>query len=428
MDIAEIIRYAGGEPENIKDLDYLWKESEESFPAEGIFFLKDDVWRRAFDYCSVPRELEGQVECLIEKVKKDEPLLHLLWNIYYRQKGPERSAKKGVSGWPQPVSLGEERHLFYLLPVFAIADAVIVQHRQRAIPDQITRDTLKKVNEQMTYLCKRDFGYVGLASGHISWLTYYRDEPYVRLGRFEFWVRKEFYYKCYIYRNDRTKESVAFPPDGTRFTYQGETLAANPPENMPYWTSVYQDDGKVAIGTPMSPRGYALNRIIRLDLREWRRLYAVDQDLYAQMHIPQGGNMTPEVCRESLAQVTPFFRKYYGLDIPLVHTTSWIFGSQLWQFLPEKSNLLDFQRNLYCLPMGYNEPAIGIYFIFPSNVPFDVNTAPRDNSLRRGVIDYLRSGGQWKGGAMFFVTEDIGEYGNGIYRRRWDEGIGRISR
>ena len=424
MDIAEIIRYAGGDPEKLQDLDYRWEESEATFPEDGLFFLREDVWRRAFEYCDVPKQLVGKVESLIDKVQKDKPLLHLLWNIYYRQKGPQRGAKKSMTGWPQPVSLGEERQLFFLLPVFAIADAVIQQHQERSIPDQVTRDTLKKVGEQMTYLCKRDYGYLGLSAEHIGWLAYYRDEPLVRLGRFEYWVRKDFYYKCYIYRNDKTKETVAFPPDGTRFTFQGETLEDNPPEKMPFWVSSYHDDGRIASGTPFSPRGYAVNRQVSLDLREWRRIYAVDTDYYAQMHIPQGGNMTPQACRDSLAQVTSFFKKYYGMDIPLVHTTSWIFGSHLWQIMPENSNLLDFQRNLYCMPMGYNQPSVGLYFIFPSGRDFDVNTAVGDNSLRRGVISYLRSGGQWKGGAMCFVTEDIGEYGNAIYRKRWDAGLG----
>ena len=428
MKISDLILYAGGDPASLPDLDYLWAESEASFPEKGLFFLEEKNWRRAFDYCDVPDELEGQVSRLVEKVQGDEKLQHLLWNIYWRQKGPAASAKKGVNNWPQPVTLGDEKRLFYLLPAFAIADAVIQQHRERSIPEQITRDTLRKVGEQMTYLCKRDFGYVGLTSGHICWLCYYRDEPYVRLGRFEYWVRNSFYYKCHIYRNDRTKETVSFPMDGTRFTFQGETLENNPPENMPFWTSRLRDDGRIVCGTPFSPRGYAVNREVELDLREWRHIYTPDKDYYAQMHIPQGGKMTPQACRDSLAQVTPFFKKYYGIDIEVVHTTSWIFGSQLWQCLPEDSNLVDFQRNIYCLPMGYDQINVGIYFIFPSNEAFDPHTAPRDNSLRRAVLDYLASGGHWKGGAMFFVTEDIGEYGSAIYRRRWDSGIGKLFR
>ncbi len=423
MDIAEIISYAGGEPSSLENLDYLWAESEASFPEDGIFFLRDEVWRRAFEYCDIPAEFEEKISTLVSMVKKDEKLQHMLWNVYWRQKGPDLKDKKAVGNWPEPVTLGELGHFFYLLPLFAIADAVIKQHRERSIPDKITRDTLTKVGEGITGTNMRDYGYPGIRSSRIGWFAFYRDEPYVKLGRLEFWVQKGFYYKCYAYRNAATGDTVVFPPDGTRFTMQGDTLENDPPEKMPFWTSRYNDDGNVVTGTPYSPRGYAVNRTISLDLREWKCIFEPENTYYAQLHIPAGGNMTPEACRESLAQVRPFFKKYYGIDVSSVMTTSWIFGSQLWQILPEKSNLLDFQRNIYCLPMGYNQPEIGMFFIFPSTKPFDWRTAPTDNNLRRSIVSYLRSGGQWKGGAMLYVLDDLDTYGSGIYRKRWDAGI-----
>jgi len=133
-------------------------------------------------------------------------------------------------------------------------------------------------------------------------------------------------------------------------------------------------------------------------------------------HIPAGGGMPLEACRDSLQQAADFFRKRFPERSPAAFcTVSWIFSPQLEQVLPRDSNMVKLQRELYLYPW----PSISqsVWFIFFQNV-FDPATAPRDTSLQRAVYDYLVDNRYWRNQAMFFLLDDLPEFGRQVYRSR----------
>jgi hypothetical protein len=71
-------------------------------------------------------------------------------------------------------------------------------------------------------------------------------------------------------------------------------------------------------------------------------------------------------------------------------------------------------RELYLFPVPSTADA-GLWFIFFQNT-FDPATAPRDTSLQRAVLDYLAAGNRWRVGGMFFLLDDLGEFGRQHYR------------
>ena len=68
-------------------------------------------------------------------------------------------------------------------------------------------------------------------------------------------------------------------------------------------------------------------------------------DSVMEIHIPEGGAMTPEACRASIAAANDFFAKYFP-DFKWDYYTchSWLLDGGLSEILSERSNILAFQR------------------------------------------------------------------------------------
>src|SRR5205814_8203890 len=103
--------------------------------------------------------------------------------------------------------------------------------------------------------------------------------------------------------------------------------------------------------------------------------------------------------------------------------SSWLFNTQFEEIRLSSDNLVQYQRELYLFPT----PASGrdgLWFVFLQD-DFDPAALPRDTSLRRGVADFLAAGNGWRGGGMFFLTEDLEHFGTQHYRSHWPpDGMG----
>ena len=76
-----------------------------------------------------------------------------------------------------------------------------------------------------------------------------------------------------------------------------------------------------------------------------------------------------------------------------------------------------YQRELYLFPMA-SWPRAGLYFVF-GDEDIDPQTAPRDTSLRRALLDHILAGGRLRVSGMFFLTEDFVRFGTQVYRSDW---------
>ena len=63
------------------------------------------------------------------------------------------------------------------------------------------------------------------------------------------------------------------------------------------------------------------------------------------VHIPRGGKMTPEACRESFRMAREFFARYFpDFKYNFFTCNSWLLDATLTDFLPEDSNIIRFGR------------------------------------------------------------------------------------
>ena len=117
------------------------------------------------------------------------------------------------------------------------------------------------------------------------------------------------------------------------------------------------------------------------------------------VHIPGFmGPFPPEVCDASFAQAREFFATHFPEE-PFRHAVchSWLLDEQLADYLPETSNIVQFQRRFRPAyrPEANNHTTLEFVFRTP-NRPLD--ELPQNTTLERAAVRHIKDGKQWHGG------------------------------
>ena len=180
-----------------------------------------------------------------------------------------------------------------------------------------------------------------------------------------------------------------------------------PPENEETWRPFYESTDNGWNGHPVSPYGWVHEAAVRLSAAEWE-LVLQPGDTVLDLHIPRKDPLNAEVCGASYVQALEFFRRVFPDHSPkALYCHSWIFSPQLPQFLPPASNLINFEREFYKYP---HPGTSGFLQTFVFGGSHDLESAPRDTSLRRAVLDWLAGGGEIfdLAGLMFHPPQEWG--------------------
>ena len=322
-----------------------------------------------------------------------------------------------MRAWP-PLEgvLGELAGAFYLLVALAMVPRVRAKHRELGVAEEVTRETCQEIWCFSDNYRRGHDGRVGIPLNQLFWLRLYPAGRLFRVGRFEYKLQP-YNGGVEVYRDRETGETIALAPDGMRFNREGYVDGNAGVFDPDAWTATLAVDEEHATGTPFAPMGMAVCRQVRLPLARWERVLGKGE-MTLDMHIPAGGGMSPALCGDSMRRATAFFRETFP-DKPFRSITcfSWLFNTQLEQILPPDANLVQYQRELYLFPTP-SGGRDGLWFIFLKD-DFDPATLPRDTRLRRAVADFLAAGNQWRGGGMFFLTDDLDRFGTQHYRTHW---------
>jgi hypothetical protein len=395
-----------------------WAASEAVYPGDGPECLTEAWVRAEREYVGLPREAEAALLEAARGIARRPELAHLLWHcerLLYEEPGYDWG---GFSRWPTfGAALGEHAGCFYLLVGMAAAPRARRAHQARGIPDAVTRDTWSHLDESVRVYQDEHGGAFGLAPRTMFWFRNHAVGELFRFGRLEFMCRP-FYHRLHVFRHVETGEVVALAGEGTRFDAEGLVDTRGSEDG---WTARLLEADESVTGCPISPMGHAVRGEVTLPRNQWR-LALQRGDYVLETHIPAGGGMTPEACRDSMQRALEFFPRYFpersfkgfGCD-------SWILNPQLeWIYRPD-SNMVLFQRELYLYPVASGDRS-GLYFVFGEDDP-DPVSAPRDTSLRRALADHLARGGRVIGGGMFLLTEDFARFGGQVYRSMWPPSV-----
>jgi hypothetical protein len=419
MKAEEVLRLCG-DVSALENVSLHWDESMAAYPGGSeIVFLRDDEIVSNSRACGFDDEVTSRLLSGASKIRSSEYMSRLAWHCYWRIFLSE--APCPPSDWPEPAELGEERGILYLLVGIGYVPLVRENHRQLGLPLEVALETVAQVKRFCDCNYSRAYkGRLGVFQSQLGWMRYYTKVPYIRLGRLEYWLQP-LGSELFVYRERETGKTIAFLPDGLTCLANGLRLAKPEEyEGLETRLTKYRDDGEKVIGTPVNPRGFVDPREVVLPRAKWDLVFKKG-DMSLGMHIPSGGKMTFEECQKSLERAKEFFKEYFPDKQPVsVVCNSWIFNPELQEIFGPEANLNRFQRGLYLVPNA-SRHGDGLWFIFLKQGPFDLDTAPAETSLQRGILDFLKKGRRWRSGQMFILMDDIDRFCDGTYLEQFDE-------
>jgi len=116
-------------------------------------------------------------------------------------------------------------------------------------------------------------------------------------------------------------------------------------------------------------------------------------------HIPGfSGPFPPDACDESFQQAREFFTRHFPEETYRIAVCySWLLDDQLADYLPQSSNILQFQRRFRRAYRPDANSRITLDFVFRTpDRPLD--ELPQGTTLERAVVRHIRDGKHWHGG------------------------------
>ena len=419
MTAMEVLRDVR-EEHTVEDVARHWDDSMADMPKGTLPLLEPRRISEDLAWCGFEPVVARHICAVAHQIAETPALRQLAWHCYWRVfKAPEPVT---LGNWPTLENvLGQDAAMFYLLVGLGMVPLTREFHRSLGLPQDVAQETCQQVRCYCEAYVMGTNGRLGMHIRPLPWLRHYTREPYFRLGRLEYWFKPN-PASPVVYRHRRTRDVVALAEDGIRFTADGYIRSDLKPEDDPGgWTSRHTLTESFVTGHPVSPFGMALASTVTLPLDEWTCVLKRG-DPILQIHIPSGGNLTPDAQHDTIRRAVEFFRQYLPDKRPVaIASGSWIFNNQLEEFMPPEANLVRFLKELYLYPIP-STPQSGLWFIFlQDNV--HPRTAPRRTSLQRQVCDYLAEGHAWRVGGMFVLADDVPRFGSQYYRSKWPPAV-----
>ncbi len=414
------------EPDNPRDIIRGWGESFINMP-DTIPFLEPDTVDELCTYLDFEENTVRVLKSYIPVVRNTPPLKAYIWHLYYRLLTPSFSFGTFPAefyGFPLVKKyFPEHPGCTFLIAVLGAVLKARERYRCDGVSEEIIRDTLITALGHDRIGRKFHPGEVGFQPASFGWFRIYAEARLFQLGRFNFKLMETNPFGL-VLRNRRDLRKVMLMEPGLKLNSRGYCLKEKDPWGNPIcdpfaeqgFTSEleYLPDGWR--GYPVDPRGFVLKEKVFFPADEWESILEPG-DITIDMHIPGGGGMTPERCRDSFARAFEFFgSRYHGKHKAVIISHSWIFNTQFEDCLPD-SNLAKLMRECYLFP----HPSCGqdgVYFIFGKYFHREELAAvPRDNRLKKAMLDLAMSPEQLRCGGMLFFHEDLEDFGSGHYRK-----------
>ncbi len=411
MKLAEVLERIG-EADSQGEVALRWDESMACLP-ESLPFLEPDQLTESREWGGLESKDQPGLEEAARHITEVPALKALAWHAYRRLY--VYAERVDFTKWPVlDEAMDDSSGAFYLLIGMAMVPLTRAVHKALGIPESVTRETCLQVGCFADNFRRGRHGRLGLFRGQLFWMRNYTDGKLFRLGRFEYKLEPMEPF-VHVFRHREKGLTVVLSGDGRWYSAAGFAVQAGEADS---WQASLTISDNEARGFPIHPAGHALRHEVTLPRPEWD-YYVKPGDYMLDMHIPSGGQMTPEKCLDTMRRGVEFFRRQFP-DKPFrsFWCHSWIFGPQLENIFPETANLVKFLREVHLYPI-YSEDG-GLWFIFLQD-KFDLATAPRENALQLAVAQYLEQGGEWHEGGMIALVDELDHFGKQVYRSRWPE-------
>jgi len=398
----------------LKAVSLDWEKSIKSMPEE-IPFLEKPEYMRCYKMTKAADDLEAALDEIATQIKKSPALKALFWHTHCKVAYYENTS---FSNWPKIFpAFGKNSGMFYFFVALSLIDVYGEVFRGKGIPEEYIQACAMWTGGTLHIHRSGNDGIPGMDKQQIHWIRHYIDYKLFRCGRFEYMNQHLPSWCPEVFRRKEDGVTIALCPQGTRLDAEGFCLYRDEEEKDAFLVTKLTKTDSYTEGTPILSSGTALiDTVVRLSLTEWTRLLGPG-DFTPGVHIPAGGGMSPERCKESFEDALNFYKKYFPeLNVKAFICESWIFSPDYERLMPE-SNLAKFMRELYLFPCSAGGKD-GMFFLFGQE-PDDHKDLPRDNSVRRAMLSILDEGKRLHTGGMLFLVDDIDKFGTKYYRSQF---------
>jgi hypothetical protein len=391
-----------------------WPQTQASFAPDRLFFLEPRYVENSCRWLRMGDDVIAAYLHALDLFRANEALQRMAWHFHVSWFNPPAPDLKQTPSPMLPNTFGKETALFYGLVFLSGLPTLQRLHRERAVPEAITLDTLSDL-ERWTLKHHRREGQWGFSE--TGWMRIHFADRLYKLGRLQFEMG-HFFPDFHVYRHNQTRRVLVLAGEGMRFGKNGLFTGPNAPDA---WTAEYAVDEPRAIarGSVVSPWGKALNQRVELSLAEWTRIFGKG-DPALSIHIPEAGPMDHAACGESFRQAVEFFPKHHP-EFPFkgFMCFSWLLDRQYEDHLEPASNIVRFLQEYYLVPLEAFNPVGSFGHIF-DGYSGDLDTAPERTALQRAVKKHLQAGGKWYTGGCVLFPEDL-DWGRQVYRRQFEQ-------
>jgi len=154
-------------------------------------------------------------------------------------------------------------------------------------------------------------------------------------------------------------------------------------------------------GYVIATDGRILNQAVSLSEKEWELIFD-GGDAALSFHIPPKIAYNADEAAASFRKAVAFYSRYYPeFAWKSIQSYSWLYSPQLASMLSPSSGIVKMNENLYLAPVPSGPDGFYEFVFHMDGAEFDVATAPTDTSLKRGFVDYVKSGHRVHNGFMY---------------------------
>lgn len=392
-----------------------WSRSQRTYRAGRIPFLKPSTIRSLCQRVGMQQDAREAIDRAAAGIAADPALERIAWHCHWMTFHSGRPQQIPSYSWPSmDEHSGEPGRLLYAVVVLSGLPGLERANAKRGIPVLITRETLADVEVWMRDHLARH-GVWGFTRQ--GWLMLHLAGRNLRLGRLQF-EPTTFSQNIVVYRHRHTGRTIALVGHGARMDAQGQFVPADQQPGRGEWTATITRHNQVIRGFCITPRGQVQRQAMDLRSREWK-IVLKKGDPMLGVHIPAMGPMDFTECGKSFAAALRCFPRWFERHhFRGFCSASWLFDDQLGDYLPSQSNIVRFQREFYLTPLEGTSDFQTWERVFGSK-PDNLDTAPRDTTLRCVILDHVKRKGCWRCGGMFLLREDL-KWGQQVYRSDFD--------
>jgi hypothetical protein len=299
--------------------------------------------------------------------------------------------------------------LFELIVVLSLIDPSVKTYQKQGIDQKHIDFNLGHIKGFIKNFYNKE---KKLGIENFGWTTYLASLGLIHLESLNF--MHHFYHDpFYGFRHKQTNVLVLLPHANKEINKLGQFSGTNQINDVAFITK-YQEYENHYEGNLVDPRGYILDKIIKLDKSMWD-LVIKEQTPVIDFHIPTKTPYSIEDIKKSFKAAQLFFNKYFKYDYKAFYCVSWLYSPQLENVISkEKSRILDIYKQGYVAPSTVGIHAV-YSFIFHEDKPDLSNIKPK-TSLERDIMTYVNQGHTMNCGMYLYLTEDVDQYGNQRYR------------